>query len=129
MNNHLDENKLSEIIIGKCIKIHSKLGAGLFESVYEAVLFYELSKDDIYCERQKPISVQYENINFEIGFIADIIVENKVILELKSIENILNVHKKQLLTYLRLTGLKLGLLINFNSYLIKDGITRIVNNL
>ena len=116
---------MSEIIIGKCIKIHSKLGPELFESVYKTILFYELSKDSIYCERQKPISVHYDNIKIDLGFIADRIVENKVLLELKSIENILNVHKKQLLTYLKLTGLKLGLLINFNSNLVKDGITEL----
>jgi GxxExxY protein len=126
---NLNENVLSEIIIGKSINIHKKLGPGLFESVYEEVLFYELTKEGLECRRQITIPVFYESLKMDIGFCADLIVENKVILELKSVENILPVHKKQLLTYLKLTGIKLGLLINFNENLLKDGITRIVNNL
>jgi GxxExxY protein len=101
----------------------------LLESVYEETLSYELIKQDLQCERQVAIPVVYESTKMEIGFRADIVVEHKVIIELKSIEAILPVHKKQLLTYLRLSGLKLGLLINFNEELLKDGLTRIVNNL
>ena len=125
----MEENEISGIVIDKCLKIHKSLGSGLLESVYEEILIYELKKENLKCEQQVEIPVIYENVKMEIGFKADIIIENKVILELKSVENILPVHKKQLLTYLKLTGLKLGLLINFNVDLIKDGITRIVNKL
>ena len=125
----MEENEISGIVIDKCLKIHKSLGPGLLESVYEEVLIYELQQDNFKCEKQVEIPVIYENVKMDIGFKADIIIENKVIIELKSVENILPVHKKQLLTYLKLTNLKLGLLINFNVDLIKDGITRIVNNL
>ncbi|MEW6606303.1 MAG: GxxExxY protein [bacterium] len=125
----MNENELSRIIVDSCLKIHKELGPGLLESVYEEVLFYELTKHNLMCERQVEIPVIYENLKMDIGFRVDIIVERKVIIELKSVENIMPVHKKQLLTYLKLTGMKLGLLINFNVELIKDGITRIVNKL
>jgi len=125
----MTENEISRIIVDKCLKIHRALGPGLLESVYEEVLFYELMKDDLKCKRQVGIPVIYEDIKMDLGFRADMIVEGKVIIELKSVENVLPVHKKQLLTYLKLTNMKLGLLINFNVPLIKDGITRIVNNL
>jgi GxxExxY protein len=97
--------------------------------VYEEILFYELTKKGLNCRRQAGIPVIYEEMKMELGFRADIIVDNKVIIELKSIEAILDVHKKQLLTYLKITGIKLGLLINFNVALLKEGIVRIVNNL
>jgi len=125
----MNENEISKIIVDKCLKIHKKLGPGLLESVYEEVLFYELKKSDLPCKKQVPIPVIYEDIKLDLGFRADMIVGDKVIIELKAVENIMPVHKKQLLTYLKLTGLKLGLLINFNVELIKNGITRIVNNL
>jgi len=125
----MDENQLSKIIVDRCLKIHKTLGPGLLESVYEEILYYELTKSHLKCDRQVGISVIYEDIRMDLGFMADMIVENKVIIELKSVENIMPVHKKQLLTYLKLTGMKLGLLINFNIELIKNGITRIVNNL
>ena len=125
----MTENELSKIIVDRCLKIHKTLGPGLLESVYEEVLSYELTKNGLKCERQVGIPVIYEDIKMDIGFRADMIVENKVIVELKSVENIIPVHKKQLLTYLKLTGIKLGLLVNFNVDLIKNGITRIVNNL
>ena len=125
----MDENELAKIIVDKCLKIHRALGPGLLESVYEEVLSYELMKDGLKCKRQVGIPVIYEEIKMDLGFRADIVVEDKVILELKSVENIMPVHKKQLLTYLKLTEMKLGLLINFNVELIKYGITRIVNNL
>jgi GxxExxY protein len=120
-------NLLTEKIIGICINIHKKIGSGLYESVYEEILCYEFKKNKIKYERQKNIPVIYEKIKLNIGFTADIIVDKKIILELKSIETILPVHKKQLLTYLKLTNLKIGLLINFNSSLLKDGITRLIN--
>jgi len=125
----MHENEISQAVLESCIKIHKQLGPGLLESVYEEILFYELNKKEIYCRRQVGIPVVYDQLKMELGFRADIIVENKVIIELKSIEAILDVHKTQLLTYLKITGLKLGLLINFNVALLKNGIVRIVNNL
>ncbi|MEJ5263298.1 MAG: GxxExxY protein [Ignavibacterium sp.] len=125
----MNENDISKIIIDCCFKIHKELGPGLLESVYEEVLAYELFNCGLKIERQKGIPVVYNNLKMELGFRADLIVENKVIIELKSIEAIAPVHIKQLLTYLKLTGLKLGLLINFNEALLKDGIKRVVNNL
>ena len=125
----MNENELSRIIVDISYKIHRKLGPGLLESVYEAILFYELSSLNLKVERQKPIPILWKEIQLDIGFRSDLIVENKVIIEIKSVEQISNVHPKQLLTYLKVTKLKLGLLINFNEALIKNGITRIVNNL
>lgn len=125
----MTENEISKIVVDACYKIHYELGPGLLESVYEEILFYELTTIGLNVERQKPIPLVWKEIKMEIGFRADLIVENKVVVELKSVESIAPVHPKQLLTYLKITGLKLGLLINFNEKLIKDGITRIVNNL
>ena len=125
----MNENELSKVIVDICYRIHTKLGPGLLESVYEAILFYELNAINIKVERQKPIPVIWNEIHLDIGFRSDLIVENKVIIEIKSVDQISNVHPKQLLTYLKITKLKLGLLINFNENLIRNGITRIVNNL
>jgi len=125
----MKENEISKIIVNTCFNIHIELGPGLLESVYEEILYNELLDLGLKVERQKKIPVVWKNIKMKIGFRADLIVENKVIIELKSVEVIAPVHPKQLLTYLKLTGLKLGLLINFNEKLIKNGITRIVNNL
>src|SRR6056297_674570 len=125
----MKENKLSQIIVDHCYRIHVELGPGLFESVYEEILTYELMQHGLHISRQKAIPVVWKNIKMEHDFRADIIVENKVLIEVKSVESIAPVHQKQVLTYLKLTDLKLGLLINFNEALIKNGITRIVNNL
>ena len=125
----MTENELSKIILDICFKIHKTLGPGLLESVYEAALCYELSKLGLAFERQKDIQVFYEGILLEVGFRADVIVEDKVIVELKSIEKVQPVHHKIVITYLKITGKKLGLLINFNENLLKDGIFRKVNNL
>jgi GxxExxY protein len=125
----MTENEIAKIVVDCCFKIHTTLGPGLFESVYERALIYELEKRGLNFEQQKGIPVYYDSMKMEMGFRADIIVENKVILELKSQEVLAPVHSKQLLTYLRITGLKLGLLINFGEALIKNGIHRIVNNL
>ncbi len=125
----MTENELSKIIVNTCYNIHIELGPGLFESVYEEILFYELVNRGLNVERQKDIPVVWKDINMGIGFKADLIVENKVIIELKSVEFVSPMHQKQLLTYLKLTNLKLGLLINFNERHIKNGITRIVHNL
>ena len=123
------ENELAKIVVDLCFKIHKALGPGLLESVYEEVLCYELTKSGLNFRRQEKIAVTYEKIEMHLGFRADIIVEGKLIIELKSVEVIAPVHPKILLTYLKLTNMKLGLLINFNEELIKNGIKRIVNNL
>ncbi len=125
----MDENELSKIVVNFCYKIHKRLGPGLLESVYEEVLAYELAKEGLTFKRQVGISVTYDDVKMDIGFRADIIVAEKLIVEIKSIEIITPVHAKQVITYLRLTGIKLGLLVNFNSALIKDGIKRLVNDL
>jgi len=125
----MTENEISQILVNIFFEIHNSLGPGLLESVYEYAICYELDKEGIkYC-RQKEVPVNYDNQNLGLGFRADIIVMEKVIVEIKSIEYLAPVHSKQLLTYLKLTNLKLGLLVNFNEALIKDGITRIVNKL
>ncbi len=123
------ENELSKIIVNAAYQIHTKLGPGLLESVYEKIMCYELSDQGLSVEFQKGIPVIWNEVKMDIGFRADLIVENLVVVELKSVETILPVHKKQVLTYLKLTDLRLGLLINFNETWIKNGITRIVNNL
>ena len=125
----MTENEISKIVVDIAYKVHTKIGPGLLESVYEEIMFCEIKNYGLTVERQKAIPVIWKEKQLEIGFRADLIVENKVIIELKSVEEIAPVHYKQLLTYLKLTDLKLGLLINFNEYLIKDGIKRIVNNL
>lgn len=119
----MDVNDLSKQLIGYCIKIHKEIGVGLFESIYEEALAYELNKNEISFQRQIEIPVIYDTKLLGIGFKADFIIEQKVILELKSVEKIAPIHKKQLLTYLKITGIQLGLLINFNEILLKDGIT------
>lgn len=125
----MTENDISKIIVNVAFKIHTTLGPGLLESVYEAVMTHELKKAGLKVANQQAIPVVYEDVQLEIGFRADLIVENKVIIEIKSVETVLPVHKKQLRTYLILTDKHLGLLINFNVELIKNGITRVVNNL
>lgn len=125
----MDENEIARQIVDAAYHIHRTLGPGLLESVYETVLAFELEKRCLSVKRQVPVPIVYEGIRFEEGFRADLIVQNKVVVELKSVENVSPVHKKQLLTYLRLTDSRLGLLINFGSSLIRDGIIRIVNHL
>ncbi len=125
----MNENELAKIAVDICYKIHSKYGAGVFEGVYEKIFCYEWSKTGISIKVQQGIELIHEGINMGVGFIPDIIIGDKVILELKSVERLAEVHYKQVLTYLKLTNLKLGLLINFNTPLIKDGIHRIVNKL
>jgi len=125
----MNENGLAREIVDAAYHVHKKLGPGLLESVYETVLAFELEKRGLKVERQVPVSIVYEGIKFDEGFRADLIVENKVIVELKSVETVVPVHKKQLLTYLRLADKRLGLLINFGAVVIKDGISRVVNGL
>lgn len=123
------ENELAEIVVDASFQIHRTLGPGLLESAYEAILVHELQKRGLSVAVQVPVSVTYESVRLDAGFRADLIVEDSVIVELKSLEKIAPVHKKQLTTYLKLSGKRLGLLINFGEELIKDGITRIVNGM
>ena len=125
----MSENEISKVVVDLCFRIHRQYGAGLFESVYEEIFCYEWNKLGMPFIRQKGVKVVHEGIDMGIGFVPDLIVCNKVIIELKSVEVLAEVHYKQLLTYLRITNLILGLLINFNVPLIKDGIHRIVNKL
>lgn len=125
----MTENEIAKEIVDASFQIHKKLGLGLFESVYEEVMSYELIKRGFFIRRQAIIPVVYDDIKLELGFKADILVQDIVIIEIKSVESIAAVHQKQLLTYLKLAGMKLGLLINFNVPLIKDGIQRVVNGL
>lgn len=125
----MTENELSKIVVNTCYNIHIELGPGLLESVYEEILFVELKKIGLQVERQKEIPIIWDGQKLDLSFRADLIVENKIIIELKSVEKLNPVHYKQLMTYLKIIDLKLGLLINFNENLIKNGIKRIVNNL
>ncbi|OPZ82427.1 MAG: hypothetical protein BWY76_02718 [bacterium ADurb.Bin429] len=125
----MTENEVATIVVDCAYQVHKALGPGLLESVYEVALAHELQKRRLSITRQQPIGVMYDSLTFDIGFRADIIVKDIVILELKSVETLLPVHKKQLLTYLRLTDRHLGLLINFGAAYIRDGIKRVVNGL
>jgi len=123
----MNENEISKIVIEKALKIHKALGPGLLESVYHGALVYELRKSGMEVESEIDIPVKYEEIYFDKGFRADIIVNQKLIIEIKSVRKLEDVHFKQLLTYLKLTNYKLGLLINFNEVLLKDGFKRVIN--
>ena len=125
----LTENDIAKLVVDVCFKIHTKYGPGLFESVYEEIFCHEWMKTNIPFKRQEAIPLVHEEIKMEISFRADFIIDDKVIVEFKSVELLAPVHYKQVQTYLKLTNLKLGLLINFNVNLIKDGIHRIVNKL
>jgi GxxExxY protein len=125
----MTENEIAAIVVDICYKMHVKLGPGLLESVYEAILYYELTKKGLFVERQKMLPVVWDEIKLDIGFRADLIIENKLILEIKSIEKITEVHAKQTMTYLKITKFNFGLIINFNVPLIKLFITRLFNNL
>jgi len=125
----MTENELSKIVFDCALKVHKSLGPGLLESAYEECLYYELKKTGLYVVKQKSLPLVYEEVKLDIGYRIDIIVEDKLILEIKSVDALNDIHFAQLLTYLKLTNCKLGLLINFNVVLIKDGIKRIVNNL
>jgi GxxExxY protein len=123
----MTENQIGKVIVDTALHLHKRLGPGLLETVYEVILAYELKKRQMNVERQVQIPILYEGIQFEEGFRADIIVNDKVIIELKSVEALNNAHKKQLLTYLKLMDMKLGFLLNFSEELMKDGITRVIN--
>jgi len=124
-----DINIISGQIVDAAMQVHTRLGPGLLESIYERILAYELEKRGLEVARQVPIPFQYDDLRFDEGFRADLIVDDAVLVELKSVETLAPVHGKQVLTYLKLTNLGLGLLINFGAPLLKDGIKRIANNL
>jgi GxxExxY protein len=123
----MSENEIAKQILDAAFVIHTKLGPGVFESVYEVVLAHELRKKGLMVERQKPMSILYDGIRFDEAFRSDLVVNGKVIIELKSIAALSEVHMKQVLTQLRLTGLKLGLLVNFGEAHLKNGIKRVIN--
>lgn len=125
----ITENELSKIVFSRALKVHQNLGPGLLESAYEECLFYELNKTGLEIQKQKALPLVYEEVKLDIGYRIDIIIENKLILEIKSVEDLNDIHFAQLLTYLKLTNCKLGMLMNFNVALIKNGIKRVVNNL
>ena len=127
--NVLKENEIGTIVVQCAIAVHRELGPGLLETVYEVVLARELQEKGLKVERQIRIPIEYKGVQFDEGFRSDILVEGKVILELKSVEKVAPAHKKQVQTYLRLTGCKLGYLLNFGEALMKNGITRCVNGL
>jgi GxxExxY protein len=123
----MEEDGLSKMILEAAFRVHSRLGPGLLESVYQRVLVYELTKDGLSVEVQKSVPICYDQLRFEAAYRADLIVEKRVLVELKSIENLLPVHAKQVLTYIRLANLRIGLLINFGETRLKNGIKRLVN--
>ncbi|WP_276378870.1 GxxExxY protein [Flavobacterium sp. H4147] len=125
----MSENDLSRIVFNAALKVHQTLGPGLLESAYEECLFYELKKLDLRIEKQKALPLIYEEVKLDVGYRLDILIENKLILEIKAVDCLNEVHFAQLLTYLKLTNCKLGLLINFNVSLLKNGIKRVANNL
>jgi len=124
----LDIEEVAAIVVDAALQLHRDLGPGLLESVYEAVLAGMLARRGLLIERQKPVPILYQGIRFDEGFRLDLLVDGRLIVELKSVENIHPVHPKQLLTYLRLMDLPLGLLINFGAPLLKSGLQRVVNN-
>ena len=123
----MTENELSRIVFEAGLKVHRALGAGLLESAYEECLYYELAKSGVYVEKQKGLPLIYNDIKLDIGYRIDLIIENKLIVEVKSVEALADIHMAQILTYLKLSGCKLGLLINFNTVLFKDGVKRVIN--
>ncbi len=125
----MSENDIARQVYQCALTVHRRLGAGLLESAYEECLAYELGKSGLYVERQKGLPLIYDEIQLDVGYRLDLLVENKVIVELKAVERLADIHVAQLITYLKLSGCKLGLLINFNVTLLKDGVRRLVNNL
>jgi GxxExxY protein len=125
-DNNLVDNKLTEKVIGCAIKVHTELGPGLLESAYEECLYFELNKSGIYVEKQKPLPLKYYDVILECGYRVDLFIENKLIVEIKSCESLTDVYKAQVLTYLKLSGCKLGLLINFNVSKLINGVKRLI---
>jgi GxxExxY protein len=125
----MTENEIGKVVVDSAIAVHRRLGPGLLESVYEVILAHELRQRGPRVDRQVPVPIEYQGMKFDEAFRADIVVEDKVVVELKSVEQVNGAHKKQLQTYLRLTGYKLGFLLNFGEELMRKGITRAVNGL
>ena len=123
----MTENEISKIVFECALKVHKTLGPGLLESAYEECMFYELKKSNLFVEKQKALPLVYEEVKLDVGYRVDIIIEDRFIVEIKSVEALNDVHLAQLLTYLRLSDCKLGLLINFNVKLLKDGVRRVIN--
>ncbi len=123
----MNENEISKVIFDSGLKVHRQLGAGLLESAYEECLYYELQKSGLLIEKQKPMPLVYDDIKLDIGYRIDLLVERKVVVEIKSVESLNEIHIAQVLTYLKLSNCKLGLLINFNSVLFKNGVKRLIN--
>ncbi len=125
----MTENEISEIVFESGLKVHRNLGPGLLESAYEECLYYELTKIGLRVEKQKALPLVYEEVRLDAGYRIDLLVENKLIIEIKSVEELHDIHLAQILTYLKLSNCKLGLLINFNSLLFKDGVKRVINGI
>lgn len=125
----MTENELSKVVFDSALKVHKALGPGLLESAYEGCLFYELKKTGLWVEKQKPVPLIYEEVKLEVGYRIDIMLENKLVIEAKAVDALNDIHLAQMLTYLKLSNCKLGLLINFNVILIKNGIKRVANHL
>jgi GxxExxY protein len=123
----MNENEVSKVIFDAGLKVHRQLGAGLLESAYEECLYYELQKSGLLIEKQKPMPLIYDDIKLDIGYRIDLLVERKVVVEIKSVESLNEIHIAQVLTHLKLSNCKLGLLINFNSVLFKNGVKRLIN--
>ena len=123
----MEINEITDLIIGCAIKVHTELGPGLLESAYQECLFFELKSEGLLVEKEKPLPLVYNDVHLECGYRIDLLVENKVIVELKSVEALTDVHMAQVLTYLKLSNNKIGLLINFNVYRLKDGLKRLIN--
>ncbi|MBA5247538.1 GxxExxY protein [Marnyiella aurantia] len=123
----MNENEISKIIFDAGLKVHKALGPGLLESAYEECLYYELLQTGLYVEKQKPMPLIYEEVKMDVGYRIDIVVENKVVIEVKSVDALNEVHLAQVLTYLKLSNCKLGMLINFNTLLFKNGVKRVIN--
>jgi GxxExxY protein len=123
----MTENELAKVVFEAGIKVHKTLGAGLLESAYEECLFYELQKGGLFVEKQKVLPLIYEDVKLEAGYRMDLLVEHKLVIEIKSVEALNDLHLAQILTYLKLSGCKLGLLMNFNTVLFKNGVKRVIN--
>ncbi len=125
----MTENDIATLVLDGAFQVHRELGPGLLESAYEACLFYELNERGLFVEKQKPIPVVYRDVELDVGYRVDLMVENKIIVEIKAVSELTDIHLAQILTYLKLAKCRLGLLINFNVKMLKDGIKRVVNNL
>ena len=125
----MNENEISKVVIGRAIEVHKALGPGLLESAYQTCLYHELIEAGFYVEKEKPMPIIYKDVHLDHGYRIDLLVENKVVIEIKTVDTLLDVHTAQILTYLKLGNYKLGLLINFNVSMLVNGIRRYVNKL